>query len=136
MIARRSASAPLSGSVQVDPSSGLAYAFRGNNAHTLDIQQQSVTESRALIVPFIHCGEPSGVASIDGSLYDPISNTLYLSFLSRACTPHFGYTIHSYDPATWHEWAERDTANRYQAAESLSSGNAHAIANRPTTSER
>jgi hypothetical protein len=111
---------PISGSQladpQVDPSSGLAYAFRGNNAHTLDIQQQSVTESRALIVPFIHCGEPSGVASIDGSLYDPISNTLYVSFLSRACTPHFGYTIHSYDPATWHEWAERDTANRYQAA--------------------
>ena len=101
---------------QVDPVSGLAYAFRGKSVYTLDIQDQTVAGSRALLVPFIHCGEPSGVSSIDGSLYDPISNTLYLSFLSRACTPHFGYTIHTYDPATWYEWAERDTANRYQAA--------------------
>jgi hypothetical protein len=108
-------SGPPPADPQVDPISGLAYSFRGNKVYTLDIPSQVVTGTKTLDVPFVHCGKPSGTASISSSLYDPISNTLYLSFLTRACTPHFGFTIHLYDPATWQDWGEYDTTSRYQA---------------------
>lgn len=108
-------SGPLQADPQVDPNSGLAYVFRDNDVYTVDISSQTVTGSHTLNVPYFHCGEPSGTATISSSLYDPISNTLYLSFFTRACTPHFGYTFHLYDPASWQDWGEYDMANRYQA---------------------
>ena len=100
---------------QVDPNQGIAYAFRENSVYLIDVQKKEIAGSKTLFVQKLVCGEPQGAATIDRSFYDPISNTLYLSFFTHWCTPHAMDTIHIYDAASWTKWGEYQTPSLYQA---------------------
>lgn len=106
---------PLLANPQMDPDSGRAYAFRGHDVYTIDVQLQELVDAQTLFVPYESCGVPQGPATIYDSYYDLISDTFFLSFLTYTCTPHYTFTFHTYDPASWHDWSEQSAANYYQA---------------------
>ena len=100
---------------QVDAGRGVAYAFRDYRVYTLDLQAQAITGSRTLFVPLLVCGDHQGAAPITRSYYDLLSNTLYISFNTWACTGFLSDTIHIYDAASWGKWGEYSTPSNYQA---------------------
>lgn len=78
---------PLLANPQMDPDSGRAYAFRGHDVYTIDVQLQELVDAQTLFVPYESCGLPQGPATIYDSYYDLISDTFFLSFLTYTCTP-------------------------------------------------
>lgn len=73
-------SGPPPADLQVDPSRGVAFAFRSNTVYILDIEEMMVTDSRMLSVPLEVCDTPQGEAPISRSFFDLISSTIYISF--------------------------------------------------------
>jgi hypothetical protein len=78
---------------QVDPSSGLAYAFRDKTIFVIDTASKSIVKDKTLSVPTDVCGEIREDAPITKSHYDLVSNKLYLGLITYICTPWVNETI-------------------------------------------
>jgi photosystem II stability/assembly factor-like uncharacterized protein len=99
---------------QVDPATGLIYAFRDRNVYVVDPANGTVVRSVELTVPGLVCGEQRDAVPIIDSEYDLVSQTLYLSFATYACVPWIGASIIAYNPGTMVELGRYETDIRYQ----------------------
>lgn len=88
---------------QVNPKTGLIYAFRDATIHVLDPATRSAVRAAPLSVTRVVCDTPSGNAPIDRSAYDPAADRLYLAFISHTCVPWAMMTIVALDGTTLEE---------------------------------
>jgi hypothetical protein len=82
---------------QLDPATGLIYAFRDHVVLTVDPAAGAVVRTTELDLQSTVCGEPAGPAKIWRSHYDLLSNRLFLVFVTYVCTPWTGATVVAYD---------------------------------------
>ncbi len=103
---------------QVDPESGLIYAFRDSDIHILDPVRLGNSQVIASGIEHSVCDEPGGPAPIRRSDYDLVNHRLYLTFLTAVCTPWSSVTLVAYDTtaeATLTEIGRLDADPNYQA---------------------
>ncbi|MBN1317870.1 MAG: hypothetical protein JXA42_20465 [Anaerolineales bacterium] len=100
---------------QVDPDSGLIYAFRNNNVYLVDPAGVAVEDTISLSVDISVCGEVRGRAKILRSEYDLVHKRLYLTFMTYVCTPWTSVTIVNYDATSMTPAGQFDTSASYQA---------------------
>ena len=100
---------------QVDPNSGTAYAFRNNSVFVLEVMSGTIIMSKTISIDLLVCGEAHEKANIGISFYDPLSNTLYLSFINWICTGFVQDTLFEFDASTMSELGSFETASFYQA---------------------
>jgi hypothetical protein len=106
---------PAHAGPQVDPTSGLAYAFREETVYVINPATASVVQTVTLSIPCTSCGDPAGEAPIVRSFYDLVNGRLYLVFVTYTCTPWLTHTLIAYDAATLAELGRYQTGLRYQA---------------------
>ncbi|MGD9099019.1 MAG: hypothetical protein PVF45_00965 [Anaerolineae bacterium] len=106
---------PAGADPQVDPTSGLAYAFRDKTVYVINPTTASVVQTVTLSIPRTSCGDPAGEAPITRSFYDLINGRLYLVFVTYTCTPWLTHTLVAYDAATLTDLGRYQTGLRYQA---------------------
>jgi outer membrane protein assembly factor BamB len=82
---------------QVDPATGLIFAFRGHQVLTVDPDVGTVVGTADLDVESTVCSEPAGPARIWQSHYDLLTSRLYLVLITYVCTPWTGATVVAYD---------------------------------------
>lgn len=82
---------------QINNQTGIVYAFRGSTVYIIDPAIHSVIRSITLEVPATTCDTPSGNAAIYQAAGDLEIDRLYLSFITRSCTPWATATIIAYD---------------------------------------
>lgn len=100
---------------QVDPDSGLIYAFRDRMVYVVHPVTGEIERAIELNVETIVCGQPGDPAGITGSQYDLINGKLYLTFITYVCTPWVGVSIVAYEAATMMEVGRQGAEIRYQA---------------------
>ncbi len=82
---------------QIDAKSGLLYAFRESTIHVIDPAIRTVIRTVPVEVENVVCDSPAGDAPIHRTAVDPSGGRLYLSFISRVCTPWASITLLAYD---------------------------------------
>jgi hypothetical protein len=100
---------------QVDPTSGVAYAFRGTSVFVIDPVAGSVSDTVNLSIPLSVCGPPGPDAPIVRSFYDLVNRKFYLSLVTYVCTPWVQHTIIAYDVPSFTELGRYGPEMRYQA---------------------
>lgn len=104
---------------QVDPDSGLIYAFRGRDIHIIDPVRHGNSQIVQTSIKTSVCNEPGDFAPIVRSDYDLVNHHLYLTLLTYVCTPWSGVTLVAYDTAATgsglHEVGRLDADPNYQA---------------------
>ena len=100
---------------QVDPTSGLVYIFRDKTVYVIDPATMTVTQAMTLGIPSTVCDDPRGDAPIARSYYDLVNRKLYLTFVTRVCTPWVQETIVAYDAATLTELGRYAVGGNHQA---------------------
>ncbi|MCI0398981.1 MAG: hypothetical protein L0322_29165, partial [Chloroflexi bacterium] len=105
---------PAPAAPQVDPLTGLAYAFRGKNIYTIDPDGWTVSHTQTLSIERSVCGDPGGEALIERSYYDQAAARLYLSFITYVCTPWVSQSLVAYEVPSLAELGRYSTELRYQ----------------------
>jgi hypothetical protein len=112
-------SLPITGSApaapQVDPTTGLAYAFRDKTVYVIDPAAAAVVREETSSIVGSVCGDPWDDAPIARSFYDLVNHRLYLAFVTYVCTPWVHQTIVAYDASPLAELGHYETELRYQA---------------------
>jgi hypothetical protein len=100
---------------QVDPTTGLAYAFRDTSILVIDPVAGSVSDTVNLSIPVSVCGPPGPDAPIVRSFFDLVNHKLYLSLVTYVCTPWVQHSIIAYDLPSFTELGRYGPELRYQA---------------------
>jgi len=106
---------PAEAEPQVDPTTGLAYAFRDRTVYVIDPATAQVVQTVTLHIPSSVCGEPGEDAPIARSFYDLVNRKLYLAFTTYVCTPWVQQTLAAYDVGTMVELGRYQTELSYHA---------------------
>jgi hypothetical protein len=100
---------------QVDPTTGLAYAFRDKTVYVIDPAAAAILRAETFSIAVSVCGDPGEDAPVARSFYDLVNHRLYLAFVTYVCTPWVHQTIVAYDAGTLTELGRYETELRYQA---------------------
>lgn len=99
---------------QIDSRTGLIFAFREATIYVIDPATQAIIRTQPLSITRYVCDAPSGDTSIYQTVFDPVAERLYLSFVSRTCIPWASATIVAIDPTELLEIDRREVEINYQ----------------------
>ncbi len=106
---------------QVDPATGLVYAFRNQTIYVVDPAAAAVVHSHTVSIPVLVCDELREDAPIAQTTYDLVNQKLYLFFITYVCTPWVSQTMIAYHAPSLTELGRYGVELYYQAVPFLDS---------------